>query len=417
MSNLDTFDKSAEIYTDVIEEKSELEENRQNINESKELISDAVTKITLSTMPFFGVLLSSTDRMPSNTVDGIVGTNGDDIIYNINEIPYCSLEEVEFALTHACMHIGFEHFIRGQYFEGSFTDQWHKACDIVINNKLTTESDVEVPSYALTDLDEYRGDSAEQVRDDLSDSDVEFYEDMQAGNDKQTDSHYTGPSNGTSSHEKVRDRLEQAHEVTKGRGTSINALSDRIEGFNENKVKWDQILHNFVGEKVNREEYSLSPPDRQFMHLYDACIPTMRGREIGNVIISVDTSGSIYENQLKNFIGEIEKLNDKVSEITALLSNTVVYDTIKPNEVREFLKNNDEYHYQSGGTSHVDVFETIRDDMQEPELFVGLTDGETKVPDWTPSYPVLWVLTEEGYEDRLSFGTKTYIPDEEENSY
>lgn len=414
MADLKEFNKSAEIYSDTLSKQSDIDKYKDQINKSKELISDTITRVTLSSMPFFGVLLSSTKRLPSNSINSLVGTNGDKIIYNINEVPYASIDELEFALTHVCMHIAFEHFIRGHYFEGDFTKKWHKACDITINNRLSRNTDLDLPSYALVDLDEYRGYSAEQIADEMEDKDLDFYDDIQSDNNKTLDKHYTGPSSGTSSHEKVRDRLEQAHEVSKGRGNTLNSVTDRIEGFNENKVDWRQVLRNFVGEKINREEYSLSPPDRQFLHMYDACIPSMRGREIGDVIVSVDTSGSIYKEQLKDFLGEVEKLENRVSEITILLSNTMVYDTIPPDKVRSFISENESYGYQSGGTSHVDVFKKIRDEFNKPELFIGFTDGATQVPNWEPGYPVIWTLTQEGYEDNLDFGRKIYIPDDRE---
>jgi len=44
-----------------------------------------------------------------------------------------------------------------------------------------------------------------------------------------------------------------------------------------------------------------------------------------------------------------------------------------------------------GGTDHRPVFDWVRDRGLRPDLFIGLTDLFTRLPDQAPTFPVLWV--------------------------
>lgn len=401
MATVEQVGKSNRIYSDVLDDSEVNAGIKEQIDSAEEVISDAITKATLSSMPFFGVLITSTKRFPSSSCDGVFGTNGDVFIYNYEKVLNYSVEEVEFAVVHASMHIALEHFIRGEHLDDVDDDTWHYACDLAINSMLKERDDLAFPDFALFDRD-YSEMSAEEIYQELGESDIEFYKDSNL----ETDEHYPGPNEGSTDHEKVKDRLQNTHSVSKGQGRVFNEVSKRIEGFSENQVDWREVLRNFVGQKINREEHSLMPPNKRYLDMFNACLPTLRGKEIGKVIISIDTSGSIAQNQLEQFVSEIEKLDNKVSEVTILLSNTMVYETIEPNNVKEFLSNakTGDRTFMGGGTSHVDVFEKIRDKFHNTELFIGLTDGHTELPEYKPNFPSLWVLTNDGSDENLNFG-------------
>ena len=49
-----------------------------------------------------------------------------------------------------------------------------------------------------------------------------------------------------------------------------------------------------------------------------------------------------------------------------------------------------------GGTDHRPVFAWLTERRRRPDLFVGLTDLESRFPERPPPYPVLWVVPEGG---------------------
>src|SRR5581483_5007908 len=68
------------------------------------------------------------------------------------------------------------------------------------------------------------------------------------------------------------------------------------------------VLREFVS-RLARNDYAWSPPNRRFLHagLY---LPGPRSEELGEVVLAVDTSGSIGEAQLRRFASEAQGILD-----------------------------------------------------------------------------------------------------------
>jgi predicted metal-dependent peptidase len=154
------------------------------------------------------------------------------------------------------------------------------------------------------------------------------------------------------------------------------------------KVDWKAVLREFVSKQA-RNDYRWMPPNRRHIHegLY---LPGMRSEELGELVIAVDTSGSIDGPLLQAFAGEITGIIDAFNA-----SCTVVYCDSKIQHVQQINAQDGPVVLEAkggGGTSHVPVFDWLEKHPSESPIVVCLTDLYTEFPDVAPSIPVLWCV-------------------------
>ena len=65
------------------------------------------------------------------------------------------------------------------------------------------------------------------------------------------------------------------------------------------KLDWRVLLQKFM-ENYDRTDYRWAPPNRRHVHsgLY---LPGARNESLGEVVIAIDTSGSVSDRQLAEF--------------------------------------------------------------------------------------------------------------------
>ena len=142
------------------------------------------------------------------------------------------------------------------------------------------------------------------------------------------------------------------------------------------------------------------------------------------IVVAVDTSGSVSEAELSQFLSElagcIAQLNPQC--VITLPCDAQVYDPI----VLADLNNSTDFDavYESiatevsegfrggGGTSFVPPFDWVRDNgFEHIDLFVYLTDGYGSAMEDPPSYPVVWCTT--GNQEFVNWGQIVPITFEE----
>src|SRR5258705_12897363 len=87
-----------------------------------------------------------------------------------------------------------------------------------------------------------------------------------------------------------------------GRGTLPAGLGRAAERVIHPPLDWRSVLREFVSAHA-RNDYSWARPNRRFIAqgLY---LPGLRSEELGDVVLAVDTSGSISEQVLGAFAAE-----------------------------------------------------------------------------------------------------------------
>jgi predicted metal-dependent peptidase len=118
--------------------------------------------------------------------------------------------------------------------------------------------------------------------------------------------------------------------------------------------------------------------------------PGIRIKRLQKLVVAVDTSGSIGDDDLKDFLIEINGVARAGADITVISCDTEIHSTepYKRGLMPQFKG--------GGGTDFDPVMQWLRDNRHE--RFGGciyLTDGCAPTPTIDPRCPVLWVITPE----------------------
>ena len=139
----------------------------------------------------------------------------------------------------------------------------------------------------------------------------------------------------------------------------------------------------------SRNDYAWHRPNRRYLAqgLY---LPGLHSDELGDVVLAVDTSGSVGPRELGAFAAEAEALLAAYD-----CSVTVLYHDARVQGVATWTPADGPLVLTpvgGGGTSHRCVFDWLARSALDPACVVCLTDLETCFPDAPPFAPVLWAV-------------------------
>jgi predicted metal-dependent peptidase len=184
--------------------------------------------------------------------------------------------------------------------------------------------------------------------------------------------------------------LAQAYQAAKSMGSVPAWLERLVEAALQPREGWRETLREFVSRHA-RQEHSWSRPNRRFAQ-QGVHLPSLQGEGLGDVIVTVDCSGSISQRELDVFAGEIQGILE-----TYECSLLVLYHDVPVTSVQKWAPGDGPLKLRprgGGGTSHVPVFEWIagKAAVEAPDApcVVCFTDMETTFPDKAPALPVLW---------------------------
>jgi len=190
--------------------------------------------------------------------------------------------------------------------------------------------------------------------------------------------------------------LAEAAEYSKQRGNIPSGLDRWIKEVLYPKMPWREILYKYITREI--------PSDFTYMTQSKKSIATgiyMPNiyRETVDVVVSVDTSGSISQEQLTEFMSEIIGIAKAFSSIRM---NVIICDC-NVSEAIEVRNGNIDKLMElkltgGGGTSANPVVEYINENLPNTKIWVYLTDGFTELSIPNP-YHSLWVLTEGGTDE------------------
>ncbi len=195
--------------------------------------------------------------------------------------------------------------------------------------------------------------------------------------------------------EVLRDRLRDALGVwaqTHHRGDAAGDLARQVAAQSRPRIPWQRLLHRFAGQALGSLDYSLARPNRRYL-AEDLVVPGLVDRGAPDVVVAVDTSGSMPDALLAAVATELAALADIAPELLVLLADARVQRVIPSRELPSFLC---QTRFQGGGgTDHRPVFAWLAEHKPHPDLFIGLTDLRSRFPERPPRFPVLWVTPAE----------------------
>ena len=180
---------------------------------------------------------------------------------------------------------------------------------------------------------------------------------------------------------------EQVLRSAKACGNEPGGIEKPVSEGRQSQQDWRAILRDFVAATAP-SDYRWTPPNRRYIGsgLY---LPSIERRGLGEIVIAVDTSGSIGKHELEQFAGEISA----ISEETQPEAIHVVYCDAAVQSAQEF-RASEPVRLEArggGGTDFRPAFEWVAENDVAPVCLIYLTDlCCDSFPD-TPEYPVLWV--------------------------
>jgi predicted metal-dependent peptidase len=345
---------------------------------------------------FAGVLsvgkVSFTDDLPT------AATNGRDVVYNPDFIKTLDDKELNFVVLHEALHKAYQHMHLWQKLWKQSPQLANMAADYVVNYSIH-EADVNgeittIPSSALFDK-KYAGMTTKQVFELLK-------KDMESQGSSGSEGHDTHDWEGAEalSDEEVKETAKQIDQALRQgeiiRGKMQGNKNRSVNEILEPKVNWREQLREFVNATCrNKDRTSWKRPHKRFIG-HDIYMPSMIGESIGKVVVGIDTSGSIGDKELNEFLTEVVAICDDVSpsSIELLYWDTDVagHETYNQGDYKALVQSTKP---AGGGGTHVGcVNQYVKDKRIEPEAIIILTDGYVE-DDWGGAwgYPTLWAVT------------------------
>lgn len=329
--------------------------------------------------PFFGSLAlrlqliqDSTLKLPTMAVDG------KHIFYHPEFVKNSSFAEIEFVVAHEVGHCIYDHMGR----RGARNPRkWNRAGDYVINAMLV-EVGMSMPKGGLLNA-KFAGMTTDEVYGLLKDGDEG---DGKGPLDEVRDNTSNDPSNIQAQAEDWKIAVVQAANGARGQGKLHGSLARFVDQLIASKADWRSRLRAFVAEE-SRNDYSYARVNRRFASL-GIYLPGLYSQELGTVVVVTDDSGSIGNNILKAFAGEIEDVRESGRpERTIIISCDA-----RVNHVDD-LQPDDQFRMECHGGDGTDFrppFDWLAERDITPACLIYLTDLHGPLPDKAPHYPVLW---------------------------
>jgi predicted metal-dependent peptidase len=374
--------------------------------------------------PFFGQmalrmrLIDVTDQGWCPTA----ATNGKDFFYNSHFVEKLSQEELVFLVGHELGHCIFEHFLR---VDNRDKEYWNMAGDYVINLMLQRESIGSVITTVPILLDaKYKGMTTEEVYEDLvknqkqkkqtvdvhlsvsGDGDGDDDEGSSSG-DK--DGKGNKPTISKDDIKAISDDIRQAvlQAAAASAGNLPSEISRIIKNLTQSKMDWRQHIRSAIESSI-KTDFSWMRPNRKGWHM-SAILPGMTPGEEIEVAIGIDTSGSISQKTLEDFLGEVNGIMEQFDQYTIRIwqFDTRVYSYEK--FTHDDGKDIRQYEIKGGGgTDFMVNWEFMKSQNIEPRQFIMFTDM-MPYRDWgDPNYCDTMFIAHSTKTIKAPFGTTVY---------
>ena len=199
---------------------------------------------------------------------------------------------------------------------------------------------------------------------------------------------------------KIDDLIMGAVERTKAHGSMPGWLSDLINAILEKRkpqIDWKRSLRLFAN---NSRRTRVKGTMKRYSKRFGKPNPGIRIKSFQKIAVIIDTSGSVIDEDLSLFFGEIHGMWKNGAEITVIECDAAVQRTYPyRGELPKGVAGR-------GGTVFNPAFQYLRDESRR-QIFDGciyLTDGYAETPTIKPPCKLLWVITPDGTDENVAFG-------------
>jgi len=372
---------------------------------SDEEILDKLIKARIEMLmsaPFFGnlatrlILKDATEWCPTAATDGKY------FYYNKHFVGALSDEETVFLMGHEVLHCVYDHMDvtrRGD----RHPVLWNIANDYVINADLIdARVGEEIKIVQICHDWKYRGKISEEIYDDLFQQmeengqiieipmdTLDVHLDREEGDDESPDSTTKGNTEGdeegkdgpaqytAEEKEQIKQEFQNATmQAAKaaGAGNLPGGVKRLLDKFLNPQLDWRQLLAMQI-QSVMRSDYTMQTPSRKGRD-EGYYFPGLDRETTIDIFVSMDMSGSIFDDMARDFLGEVKGVMDQYTDfkIHLVCFDTEVYNpqVFDQGNMGEFM----EYELAGGGGTDFDcVFDYMKENGITPKKHVMFTDG------------------------------------------
>lgn len=375
----------------------------------EQVIAKIRTRV-LARQPFWGTLLTPIQIRVTEIPDiKTAATDGEHIFFDKTFLCNMTYGEAAYVLAHEGMHIAMVHLHR---LFARNPRLWNIACDHFINLILDAEADRAPEVFSKPDFPRITGKKGSRYFNDPRFTDLaaetiysilmkEQYMDSpemesdseENGFGEDLDYSQAGTSNETQEEKAKRleemwsKRLAQAAEAGREAGNMPGHIKRWIDAMAVPKVDWQTLLASYVA--FNPSDYEFTHPDRRFSD-WPFIVPDLAGDKLV-AAAAIDTSGSISDEMIKEFISELYNILAVFDHVDGVLigHDHEVHDVI------EFTKAEppDGFSGGGGGTDFHCVTAELEKRDVKPVVLIWFTDLYAPFPD-DPGYPVIFVAVD-----------------------
>lgn len=359
-------------------------------------ISQAKARLLVD-YPYFGTLASKLELVVNDDIEAFK-SDGVKLEYNSDYLEGLELGEMEFVFANGAMHASLAHEQRKNNRSGWL---WQMATDYAINDMLV-ENGLELPERALYRV-RFKGLYAEEIYAELKDNILREDEGLEYEADNADDvnpDESSKPDSELQNKEQTQEEFQE--DILKEQLLAEEAISLLESEFNKGeaprsierfftlngtgKINWRDELKAAI-DRFYKDDYVLIPPNKKFlqMNLY---IPSCTSQRF-KLVVAVDSSGSVDEELLNEFLSELSFLMNTIPnyQIELLVCDEKIHshDTFYNGDILEVdLKG-------SGATDFRPVFDFIECELEDTKLLLYFTDLDGVFPKKMPSYEVKWI--------------------------
>jgi len=393
-------------------------------------LKEAIT-LMLSDFPFVAQVLMT--MMPMHWCPALptAGTDGNRVYINEDYFKTLNLRQQVSLLAHETLHGIFLHMLRGlQHMNSGLGGKpfihalYNIAADYIINALI---SDMHMPlgdGWLFRSVDDATRNAEDLYLELLKDVPESYWEknltggegaggEAGEGDSSQGDNAPgAGPGagedplgSGEDSHDthiyaqpersevEWKQSVEAAATAAKAQGKLPGSLERLIGELMDPTIPWEEKLRSKIMKYSTKDDRTWSRPSRRHMVMNDMYLPGLTGFSSGVVGVFVDTSGSVSDEEIIQYFGEISGIfNDAQPEkIIYIPCDAICHDFLEIENPADFdvmdlpVKGR-------GGTSFLPPFERCIEEGVDLDFAVYLTDGCGQFPA-DPGYPTIWVMS------------------------
>jgi len=355
-------------------------------------VSQAKAKLLVE-YPYFGTLASKVKIILNDNIESFK-SDGSTLEYNDDYFAGLEINELEFIFANAAMHKSLAHENRKNGRSGWL---WQMATDMAINDMLV-ENGLKLP-YGAQYRERFTGMYAEEIYAELKSDILRDDEDLEYEADDARD---VEPNDKNEEQSKSQTQEELQEEIFQEQLAAEEAISllesefkkgeapSYIERFFKvdflGKIDWRDELKSAL-DRYFKDDYLLIPPNKKFLS-QGIYLPSTTSQTF-RLIIAIDSSGSVDENLLSEFLSEVNFLMSLVShyQIELIICDEKIHlhKTFYSGESLDIeIKG-------GSGTNFRPVFEFVEREFDDVKLLLYFTDLEGKFPFEEPPYSVKWI--------------------------